>query len=162
MVLDPIFIYTLDMGIDGAAWATFTGFSVGSLILFYWLFIEKKTYVTIKLRGFSFNRDILSDIFKVGFPASLQQLSLSILILIINGIIVLVDDISGVAVFRVGMSIATIAMVPLFGVATAVVEVSGAAYGSKDYKKLDTAFIHSTKLGLTIESIVAIITFIFA
>ncbi|MGF3584435.1 MAG: MATE family efflux transporter [Thermoplasmatota archaeon] len=45
---------------------------------------------------------------------------------------------------------------------TAVVSVIGAAYGAKDYKKLKTANIYSIKVGLIIELIIAISTFLLA
>ncbi len=57
---------------------------------------------------------------------------------------------------------ATLATMPLIGIATAVISVTGAAYGAKEYKKLNTAYIYSLKIGLIIEIIIALATFILA
>ncbi|MBS3802390.1 MAG: MATE family efflux transporter, partial [Candidatus Thermoplasmatota archaeon] len=37
IVLDPIFIYTLNMGVAGAAWATIISFAIASILLANWL-----------------------------------------------------------------------------------------------------------------------------
>jgi putative MATE family efflux protein len=129
IVLDPIFIYTFGLGVAGAAWATILSFSITSLLLFNWLFLKKDSYVSFSFRKFRFNREIVRDILRVGLPASAQQLSMSFTMLIINLILVRVAGTDGVAVYTAGWRVATIAILPLLGIATAVVSVSGAAFG---------------------------------
>jgi Na+-driven multidrug efflux pump len=55
-----------------------------------------------------------------------------------------------------------IAVLPLLGIATAVVSVTGAAYGANEYDKLKSSFLYAVKIGLIIELIIALITFLFA
>ena len=88
IILDPIFIYTFALGVTGAAYATILSMGLTSSILIYWLFLRKNTYVSFNFRDFKFNKDVIKDIFRVGLPASFQQLSMSITMLIINYIIV--------------------------------------------------------------------------
>ena len=47
IILDPIFIYTLKLGIAGAAYATVLSMIITSFILIYWLFFRKDTYVPV-------------------------------------------------------------------------------------------------------------------
>jgi putative MATE family efflux protein len=162
IVLDPIFIYTLKMGIAGAAWATVISIAVSSLMMANWLFFRKDTYVKFNFKDFSFNREIIRDILNVSVPASVQQLSMSLSMLILNFIIVSVSGTDGVAVYATGWRIATIAISPLMGIATAVTSVSGAAIGSRDYIKAETALSYSTKLGFLTECGAGILIFIFA
>ena len=159
IVLDPIFIYTFGFGVAGAAWATILSFSVTSLLLFNWLFLKKDSYVSFNFRKFRFNRDIVRDILRVGLPASAQQLSMSFTMLVINLILVRVAGTDGVAVYTAGWRVATIAILPLLGIATAVVSVSGAAFGQGAFKKINIAFMHALKIGVTIEVIVGIAVF---
>jgi Na+-driven multidrug efflux pump len=42
------------------------------------------------------------------------------------------------------------------------VSVTGAAYGAREYKKLDVAHLYALKIGIIIETLIAIATFIFA
>ena len=67
-----------------------------------------------------------------------------------------------VAVLTVGWRIATVAILPLLGIATAVVSVTGAAFGEKNYRKLNTAFMYAIKMGIVIEIVVAVFTFTLA
>lgn len=164
IILDPIFIFVFGLGIAGAAYATVLSMAISSLLLAYWLFFRKNTYVTFNLKNFKFKRNILSDIFKVGLPASFQQLTMSIMMIIMNFIIVniaLAGD-AGVAVYSTGWRVVSIAILPLLGLATAVTSVTGAAYGAKEYKKLNEGFVYSLKFGLTIESLLAILIFLIA
>jgi len=68
----------------------------------------------------------------------------------------------GVAVFTVGWRIATLATTPLIGISTAVVSVAGAAYGAKNYKKLNISYMYAIKIGVIIEVIIALFIFVFA
>jgi putative MATE family efflux protein len=162
IVLDPIFIYTFKMGIAGAAWATLLSLAISSAIMLNWLFFRKDTFVSFDFKDFSFQKDIVSDIFRIAIPASAQQLSMSLSMLILNLIIVNVSSTDGVAVYSTGWRVATIAIAPLIGIATAVVSVSGAAFGAKDFEKAKTAHTYAVKVGLLIEGGVAAFTFIFA
>lgn len=160
--LDPIFIYTFKMGMAGAAWATILSLAVSSAMMFNWLFFKKDTFVSFDFKDFSFEKYIVNDIFRIAVPASAQQLSMSLSMLILNLIIVNVSNTDGVAVYSTGWRVATIAIAPLTGIATAVVSVSGAAFGAKDFEKAKTAHTYAVKLGLLIEGTVAAFTFIFA
>ena len=163
IVLDPFFIYTFELGVTGAAYATVLSMFITSLILIYWLFLRKDTYVSFSFKRFRFKKDILKDIFSVGLPASVQQLSMSITMIIIILIIGIAGGgDNGVAVYNTGWRVVSIAILPLLGLATAVVSVCGAAYGAKEFEKLKTAFMYSVRFGLTIEIIIGIIIFLLA
>ncbi len=159
IVLDPIFIYTLGFGVAGAAWATILSLFITSLLLFNWLFLKKDGYVSFSFRRFRFNREIVRDILGVGLPASAQQLSMSFTMLVTNLILVRVGGTDGVAIYVTGWRVATIAILPLLGIATAVVSVSGAAFGQGAFKKINIAFMHALKIGIIIEVVVGIVVF---
>jgi putative MATE family efflux protein len=162
IILDPIFIYTLKLGIAGAAWATVLSLTVSSLLMFNWLFFRKDTYVSFDFRDFSFKKSIVKDIFGVGVPASMQQLTMSLTMIIMNLLIVAVSNTDGVAVYSTGWRVATIAISPLMGIATAVISVTGASFGARAIEKAEIALSYSIKLGLLIETGLGILTFAFA
>lgn len=159
IVLDPIFIYTFGLGVAGAAWATILSLFITCLLLFNWLFLKKDNYVSFSFRRFQFKREIVRDIFRVGLPASAQQLSMSFTMLMINLILVRVGGTDGVAIYVTGWRVATIAILPLLGISTAVVSVSGAAFGQGAFKKINIAFMHALKIGIIIEVVVGIAIF---
>ena len=161
IILDPIFILPqfLDMGVTGAAIATVIALTFSCLPLYRWLIIKKDSYVTIDFSHFTFKRDILVDIFRVGLPASAAQLSMSLMMFILNGIIVYIDTTDGIAIFSTGFRIATLAMMPTMGLMTALVAVAGATYGAKQYEKTSIVHLFAVKIGLAWEIIVAVIIF---
>jgi putative MATE family efflux protein len=163
IILDPFFIYTFGWGVAGAALATILSMAITAVILVYWLFFRRDTYVSFKFKAFKFKKDILKDIFKVGLPASFQQLSMSITMLVIIVLINIAGNGNeGVAVYNTGWRLVMIAILPLLGMATAVTSVTGAAFGAKSYDKLKTAYLYATKTGLLIEIIFAILIFVLA
>jgi putative MATE family efflux protein len=163
IALDPIFIYIFKMGVTGAAYATVLSMSITSAVLVYWLFFRKDTYVSFNFRDFNFKKDIIKDIFRVGLPASVQQLSMSITMLFIIIVITIVGNgDNGVAIYNTGWRIVMIAVLPLLGIATAVISVGGTAFGAESYEKLKTVFMYSIKIGLIAEIIIAVAIFILA
>jgi len=163
IVLDPLFIFTFGLGVAGAAYATVISLAITSVILIYWLFFRKDTYVSFKFRDFKFKKDILKDIFKVGLPASVQQLSMSFTMLAIIIIINIAGGgKEGVAIYNTGWRVVMIAILPLLGMATAVVSVTGAAFGARSYDKLNTAYMYAAKTGFIIEIFLGIAIFILA
>jgi len=162
IILDPLFIYTLGMGIAGAAWATLLSLGITSLVMLDWLLLKKDTYVSFVFRDFSGNKEIVRDILGVGLPSSVMQLSMSFTTLILTVIIVIAGGTDGVAVFSTGWRVESMAVLPAIGIATAVVPVCGAAFGARSFGKIHIAHIYAIKIGLIIETVIAVATFVWA
>ncbi len=162
IVLDPIFIYVLNLGVLGAAWATVFSMACTAVILFYWLFMKRNTYVKMRIREFKPSKFIIGEILRVGMPASLAMISMSVSMYLLNAIIIKASGTNGVAVFTSGWRIVSMGTIPLMGVATGVTAVTGAAFGEKNPQKLKSGFLYSVKIGVLIEMTVAVFSFIFA
>ncbi len=162
MILDPIFIYTLDLGVAGAAWASVVAIGITAIPLVYWMFVKRDTYVTIGWCCFISSRHIVFDIMKVGLPATIMQLSMSISMIWLNKIIIDIGGTDGVAVFTTGWRVVMIAILPLIGIATAIVSVSGAAFGARQYEKISIALNYSIKMGFIVEVAIAAVTYALA
>ena len=162
IVLDPLFIYGFKLGVVGAAWATLVSIAVSALLFFYWLFFQKKTYLRITFRGFKPKMGRLREILSVGFPSSLAQLSMSAAMIVLNVVVIQAGGTDGVAVFTSGWRIVMVGTIPLMGLATGVVAVTGAAFGAKDKEKLKTAFLYAVKIGVFIELSIGILVAVFA
>ena len=162
MILDPIFIYTLGMGIKGAAWATALGPFLSLLLMFYWIFVKKDTYLSYNLKDFHNELKIYKDILVVGIPASLEQLVLSVLTIFVNFMLTIVSGPVAVAVYTAGWRIINIGMLPAIGIGTAAISVAGVAYGAKKYENLRVTARYSVKIALIASIIVCIILNVFA
>ena len=77
-ILDPICIYILGWGSAGAAIATILSSVCSAVVILYWILVKKDTYVDVNLGEFKFDSSIAKDILKVGIPASMDMLVMSI------------------------------------------------------------------------------------
>ena len=162
MILDPIFIYTLNMGIKGAAWATALGPFISLLLMFYWIFVKKDTYLSYSMKDFHNDLKMYKDILVVGIPASLEQLVLSVLTIFVNYMLTIVSGPVAVAVYTAGWRIVNIGMLPAIGVGTAAISVAGVAYGARKYENLRVTARYAVKVALIASIIVCIILNVFS
>ena len=162
MILDPIFIYTLNMGIQGAAWATAIGPFISLLLMFYWIFVKKDTYLSYNKKDFRNDLTMYKDILVVGIPASLEQLVLSVLTIFVNYMLTIVSGPVAVAVYTAGWRIINIGMLPAIGVGTAAISVAGVAYGARKYENLRVVARYAVKVALIASVIVCIILIVFS
>ena len=162
MILDPIFIYVFGWGISGAALATGLAPIFGLLMMFYWIFIKRDTYLSYNKKDFHNDFSMYKDILSVGIPASLEQLIMAALAVTVNYMLTLVSGSVAVAVYTAGWRLISLGLLPAIGVGTAAITVSGVAYGAKKYENIRTALRYSVKLGLISSIIVCILLFVFA
>ena len=162
IVLDPIFIYVLNLGIAGAAWATVLSASLSCIVMSYWIWGKKDLYLDLSPKNFSYSSRIMIDTLQVAIPSTLENIIFSALAIIINSMLVLAAGTTAVAVYTASMRIVQMAMIPLIGLGTAVLTVAGVAYGAHNYHNLKTAHSYSIKLGFLISIALGIVMFIFS
>ena len=162
MILDPIFIYGLNLGVKGAAFATLISLLLVNLVLFYWFYIKKDTYLRPLISNFKFNKSISFDIIKVGFPASLELINNALFAALFSLLLTVVASTDAVAVYSTGWRVVTIATTPILAVATALISVVGANYGAKRYEDILIAHRYSMKISILLGFVAAIIVYVFA
>ena len=162
IILDPIFIYTLNFGIAGAAWATVISASLSCIVMSYWIWGKKDLYLDLSLKNFNYSSKIMLDTLQVAIPSTLENIVFSALAIIINSMLVMAAGTTAVAVYTASMRIVQLCMIPLIGIGTAVLTVAGVAYGAHNYENLKTAHSYSIKIGFAISILLGAIMFIFA
>ena len=175
ILLDPLFIYSfpitlgsttfrigLNWGVGGAAIATVVSIFISSIPMFFWLFIKKDTYIAFHFKGFRFKKSIVMDILNVGIPASLSQVSMSIMMFVLTMLITQVNNTDGVAIFTAGWRVVMMAILPCIGISTAVISVCAAAFGAGDYEKLYKAYMYSIRISVIVMAIISSLTYLFA
>ena len=162
IILDPIFIYVLDFGISGAAWATVLSASLSCLVMSYWIWGKKDLYLDLSLSNFDYQTKIIIDTLQVAIPSTLENLVFSILAIIINSMLVIAAGTTAVAVYTASMRIVQLSMIPLIGLGTALLTVAGVAYGARNYINLKTAHSYSIKVGFAISIALGAIMFLLS
>ena len=152
IILDPIFIFKLNFGVQGAAIATTISQVVVCCIFIYMLFVKKHTYIQFRMRNFIFSRNIIVDIFRIGIPASLSMIIMSFGQLIFNKILT-IYSISAVAAYQIGGRIDMVILLPIMSIAAALTTLVGMFYGANENKQL----LFIIKYGISRAVIIALI-----
>lgn len=161
-ILDPLFIYTLGLGSAGASLATIVSSAISALIMLYWILIKKNTYVNVNLKNFRFDTHLTKDILKVGIPSSLDMLIMAIAMSIYLIIISQVGGDYGIATFTSGQRLYLFAIMPLTAIGSAVIAVSGSAFGAKNGDYLSRAHKYGSKFGLALGTVITLVLVVFA
>ena len=162
MILDPIFIYNLNLGVKGAAIATLISAIFVIFMLMYWSYIKKNTYIKPILSNFKFKKEISFDIIKVGIPASIQLLNNAFFAAVFSSLLAFLSSTDSVAVYSTGWRIVIIGTTPILAIGTALISVIAANYGAKNYRNIQIAHRYAMKISMVFAFVVAIITNVFA
>lgn len=162
MILDPIFIYALGWGLQGAAIATVLAAVLAMLPMLYWMFVKRDSFLEIRMSEYKRDLRIYKDILVVGIPASLEQFIISFVSILMNYWLTLLSGTIAVAAYTATWRLISVGISPLIGIGVAALTVGGAAYGAKNLTNLKTALNYSIKLGLISSIIICAVFFIFA
>ncbi|MGK0469167.1 MATE family efflux transporter [Clostridium sp.] len=154
-ILDPILIFTFNMGIVGAPIATLISkillASVGLYILY-----KSTSKITPSFKNFRFDLSILSKIFKVALPSTIGQTGASVGFIILNGFIVSYGT-ATLAAFGMVNRITSLIMQPAMGIGASLTAIVGQNIGSSKLPRVKEAFLKALKLTTTISVIGCIV-----
>jgi putative MATE family efflux protein len=162
MILDPIFIYVLNLGVAGAAAATVIAATIPLFQMIYWMFIKRDSFLKIKMSEYKTDLNIYKDILVVGIPASLEQFILSFVSILMNYWLTLLSGTIAVASYTATWRLLSIGFAPLLGIGVAALTVGGAAYGAKNYENMKIAENYAIKIGLISSVAICLLCFAFA
>ncbi len=159
ILLDPIFIFVLGLGIRGAAVATVLAkiFGVAALL---WYYVSGKSSLNIKPRNLLPNGRIILDIYRVGLPALLMQISANISLILANRIL---GDFGYVPIAVMGLMIRfqMFAFMPAIGIAQGLLPIIGYNYGAKKYPRIREAMFKGAGAGTVLVTLTGLLLFLF-
>tara|TARA_B100001245_G_scaffold45213_1_gene29349 strand:- start:451 stop:1812 length:1362 start_codon:yes stop_codon:yes gene_type:complete len=135
VILDPIFIFLLEYGVDGAAIATVLSQVIMLAMYFTVIFVMKKTFISFNFSHFRYTPNILNMIFKVGIPSSLSMLIISFGQAVLNKILINYSS-ETVAAYQIVSRIDMLLFMPCLGIAIALTTIVGMFFGAKEFSKL--------------------------
>lgn len=157
IILDPIFIFTLNLGIKGAAVATVLSRAIFAIYAIYTLFYRKMG-IKIKLEDLKINSILLKKIVQVGLPSSVGQSTTALGFMVLNGIIISFGEFT-LAAFGIGNRINSLILMPAMGIGNALATVVGQNLGADQKERARTAVKTSAILTTTFMIIGGIIIF---
>ncbi|MCW6109182.1 MATE family efflux transporter [Clostridium sporogenes] len=143
MILDPIFIYVLDLGVAGAAIATAISQIVSTLVYLGYV-LRKKSVFSFSIKECCFSKEIMSEILKIGIPTLVFQLLTSLSITLINMQAKEYGD-SVIAGMGAVTRIISMGSLMVFGFIKGFQPIAGYSYGAKKYERLYEAIKTSIK-----------------
>ena len=132
--LDPLFIYTFDMGVAGAAIATAISQFVSTLVYLTYI-LRKRSAFTFSIKDFIPTQQTFVEILKIGIPTLTFQLLTSLSIALINRASSTYGDvvIAGMGAVTRVTSMGTLVV---FGFLKGFQPIAGFSYGAKNFKRL--------------------------
>ncbi len=130
LILDPIFIFALDLGVRGAALATVVSQALTMSIFAFLLFVRKRAHADLSFREFRLDPPILIDLVRIGAPASLSFFVMAVGGGAFNRILVEFSP-DAVAAFQVGGRLDQLIVLPLVAMANSLVTLVGMFYGAR-------------------------------
>ena len=161
LILDPFFIYYF--AIKGAALATVLSQAIVFSIFIYLMIVKDKTYISLDLKNFKYNHQILSNILKIGIPASLSMLIMSIGLFFYNIILSNTEfSSSAIAAYSTCHRIEHLFFIPIISLATSMVTLIGMFYGAKKNHLLNNLIYFALKVSISISIIYAVFFLAFS
>lgn len=163
IVLDYIFIYPLDMGVAGAAWATIIGQFVSLFIAMYFHYNKNKE-IDGSLKYINPDGGIIKAIYSIGVSAALMQALLAVMMAGMNAILGLaqVDQTVLIGSFGIYYKIQQIALFSAFGLSNTIISILSFNYGMQDRKRIDDCIKYGIMDTMIVTLIISILFEVFA
>lgn len=163
IVLDYIFIYPLDMGVAGAAWATIIGQFVSLFIAMYFHYNKNKE-IDGSLKYINPDGSIIKGIYSIGVSAALMQALLAVMMAGMNAILGLAqaDQTVLIGSFGIYYKIQQIALFSAFGLSNTIISILSFNYGMQDRKRIDDCIKYGIIDTMIVTLIISILFEVFA
>jgi putative MATE family efflux protein len=143
IILDPIFIFGLDMGIAGAAYATIIAQAVSALWVASY-FIHGKSNIKVTIKDIQPHPAIIMTIITLGLPGFSLQLAASVLNAFINRSLYMYGGDIAVSGMGIINSIQTFMILPIIGLNQGIQPIISYNFGAKQYDRVR----ETVKLGI--------------
>lgn len=164
MVLDPLFIFTFDMGVSGASLATAVSQLCSWVLLLCGTFRPESVH--IRWRDFKPSLKVYYEIFRGGLPSLFRQVFNCAAAVSLNYCAALYaapgEEASAVAAFAVVTRVMMFAFSVVLGFSQGFQPVCGFNYGAKLYERVRESWLFATWVGTGFLLVISTVGFVFA
>lgn len=143
IILDPLFIFTFNMGIEGAAYATILSQTL-TFVLTIIYYKSKKSTMKLKKEFLKLDMNISKLIFAIGVSPFIMQLITSLIQIINNNILKSYGGDYAIGAMATVNGIAMLCLMPIFGIAQGSQPIIGYNFGAKRYDRVKETVYKST------------------
>lgn len=163
IILDYIFIYPLNMGVAGAAWATVIGQFVSLFVAMYCHYTKNKE-IDGNIKYIKLNKTLVKGIYSIGISAALMQALLAVMMAGVNAILgfsnVNQEVLTGS--FGIYYKIQQIALFSAFGLSNTIISICSFNYGMKDKNRVDDCIKYGIIDTIIVTLIITVVFELFA
>ena len=154
--MDWILIRVFDMGMHGAAWATFISYFI-CFIFILWFFLIKSE-LRLKFSSFFLQKNIVNEINALSFVTLARQGTIAVLVVLLNNVLINEGDALDVASYGIISRMLMFALFPVIGVNQGFLPIAGYNYGAKKFERvresINTSIKYSGILALAIFALI--------
>ncbi|OLO26373.1 MATE family efflux transporter [Alkalihalophilus pseudofirmus] len=160
IILDAVFIFGLNMGVKGAAYATVISQAIASAMVIQY-FISGNSTLTLTISDLKLKLKLVKEITLVGLPAFVQQAAGSVMMIAINAMLIRYGGEFYVGVFGIIQRIIMMSFMPMAGVMQGMQPIVGYNYGANNFARLRETVFLSLKIVTVISFGVFLIVMMF-
>ncbi|MDL2218602.1 MATE family efflux transporter, partial [Christensenellaceae bacterium OttesenSCG-928-M15] len=160
VLLDIFFIRDLQLGVKGAAMATVISQAL-SFILGISYFRIKKHILSFHPRAWRWHKESLKELLAIGLPSALQQASLHISHLTLNGIVNTYGLVYSTA-YGIGVKLDSFAILPCNALNDAVAAFTSQNLGAKNEERALLSMKSARRMALMINAVITLCIILFA
>ena len=150
IVLDPVMIFSMNLGVKGAAYATVIG-QIISLIIAVIFHYKKDKAINKSIKYIRPSKSIIKEIYKIGVPAIIAQALMSVMT---YGLNIILGKISNSAVTAYGLyyKVQQFVLFAAFGLRDAITPIVSFSHGMQNKKRIN----EGVKCGIIYTTIIMI------
>lgn len=135
-VLDPLFIYTFDLGIQGAAYATILSQTI-SLIWQLWLFSRKDELLHFQRGIYGLKKSLWEGILSIGMAPFLMNLASCFIVILINKGLHAYDGDLAIGAFGISNRIVFLFVMVVIGFNQGMQPIAGYNFGARQFHRVN-------------------------
>src|SRR3712207_6291861 len=139
IIFDPIFIFSFNMGVKGAAIATVLGQCVSAIWVLFFLFGKKST-LKIRKKYLMPNTKIMLTIMALGISPFIMQATESLVLITMNNKLQMYGGDLAVGAMTIMSSIMQIVILPLIGLSQGAQPIISYNFGAKNLERVKKTF----------------------
>jgi len=160
IILDPVFIFLMDLDVRGAALATVIA-QIAAMIYVITVFIRNKSSIKIEWAISNIRTKTIKNILRIGLPQSFALIIMSLSFFIFNKIVIGIDELALTA-FALCGRFEQIMLMPAFAIGAAIITMVGQSSGLGDFNRIRKIMKEAWLLGLVSVGILTGIMVVFA
>ena len=150
-ILDPVLMFVLDWGIEGAAIATVVAQLFSLSAYCYVAFVKRRSYVTFIWSPKRFLPDpkVIAPVLKIGFPTAVGQLAMSVGAILFNRVVAVFGQ-TAVAGYGAASKVDLLVMLPIVALAASQLSLVGMFAGANQWDAVRASILYAFRVVISI------------